>query len=223
MIKVLIIILFVSGCSSLKKDVTNKGFIAKIDFGKTHGTGNLIQYKNKTFLFTNYHVCYPTYRDENFTIDVTFEYKKTSMLINKFDLITDEQKDLCLIPVERLQGFDISKVMNNSTDNISNYFIKYGTINRGTDEKVSIISGTFEQKERDLEFKMGMGMINTYNFETLTYKMETHGGDSGSLAYNNDGLLVGMVFGNMMLGDQITNGYVLPVEFIKDFFENKVK
>jgi hypothetical protein len=100
-------------------------------------------------------------------IDVLFEKSRSNFVVKLRDLIIDETSDLCLIPVNASKGLDIAKSIQNSSQNIENYFIQYGTINRGLNDRVTVVSGSFSQKETNLALELGMGIVNVYNFDVL--------------------------------------------------------
>jgi S1-C subfamily serine protease len=219
-------LLLITGCASNSINKNNKHFVALLDLKRSSGTANVVRYNNKDFILTNEHVCHPIIADGNsYDISLNFEDRTLSYKVLQKDIIVDEDKDLCLIRVHNLHGFDIKPLLNNKSRLLSNYYIQYDTLNRGDFLNVERVSGFFEKIESDLEFmsSSSFGMVRTYPFNVLTYTIDTHPGDSGSLAYNKDGQIVGMVFGNLMLRNQIISGYVIPVEYLQEFFENNVK
>lgn len=224
--KLFILMLVLTGCASNSISKNNKHFVTLINLKKSSGTGNIVRYNNKDFILTNEHVCHPIISDGNpYDLSLTFEDRELYYKVSNNDIIADEDKDLCLIRIHNIHGFDIKPLLNNKSKLPSNYYIQYDTLNRGEYLKIERISGSFEQIENDLEFmsSSSFGMVRAYPFNVLTYKIDTHPGDSGSLAYNKDGQIVGMIFGNLMYKDQIVAGYVIPVEYLQEFFVNNVK
>jgi hypothetical protein len=51
MIKIYVVLFLMCSCTSIKKDLTHREFIARLNLGQVNGTGNLITYNNKTFFF----------------------------------------------------------------------------------------------------------------------------------------------------------------------------
>lgn len=220
-------IMMLSSCATINKYSLDKRIelikknVVLLNFERSVGSGTLISYEGQNYILTNDHVCHSRMKFNGDKFSVEGYEKTTDMVWNSDNVYADKEIDLCLIKVP-LKGMKIGDLLDNKSGIPANDNIFYYTLNREWND-LSLVEGKYRSIEKNLEIESsgGIGMVSIYTNECLSYEMDVHRGDSGSLAYNRDAQIVGVVFGQGIVENgKVKEGLLVTVEKLKEFLKN---
>ena len=166
--------------------------VVKLQDNGGSGTGFYIAYKNKSFLISNKHVC----------------GESDSMYINKKlvkVLVISKIQDICLLESDRIGGLKLA-------EKPLIRFQRVHTIGHPLGQDLTVRRGTMITKIHDR-----FPWIRREPVDALHLELTVFGGNSGSPLVNDDGEIVGLVFGT----NQRTfhDAYAVPLEDLKAFLD----